>query len=47
MIKNKMIHIRLDLEVHKKLSHICIEKETSIQKYVERLIKDDIENKKV
>ena len=47
MIKSKMIHIRLNKEIHKKLLYLCIEKETSIQKYVEGLIKDDIKNKKV
>jgi predicted HicB family RNase H-like nuclease len=47
MIKSKMVHIRLDKEMHKKLLYLCIEKEISIQKYVERLIKDDIENKKM
>ena len=41
MTKQKMIHIRLDLETYKKLSHTCIEKEISIQKYVEGLIKND------
>ena len=47
MIKSKMIHIRLDKETHKKLLYLCLEKEISIQKYVEGLIKDDIKNKKV
>ena len=47
MVKNKMIHIRLDKETHKKLLYLCIEKEISIQKYVEGLIKNAIENKKM
>jgi predicted HicB family RNase H-like nuclease len=47
MIKSKMVHIRLDKETHKKLLYLCIEKETSIQKYVERLIENDIEDKKM
>ena len=41
--ENKIIYIK----THKKLLYLCIEKETSIQKYVERLIRDDIENKKM
>jgi len=47
MDKVKMIHIRLDKEMHKKLLHLCIEKEISVQKYIEGLIKDDIEDKKM
>ena len=47
MIKSKMIHIRLDKGTHKKLLYLCIEKEVSIQKYIEGLIKNAIENKKV
>ena len=47
MNKDKMIHIRLDKNTHKKLLYLCIEKEISIQKYVEKLIKDNIENKKM
>jgi len=47
MNKSKMVHIRLDKEIHKKLLYLCIEKETSIQKYVEKLIRNGIKNKKV
>ena len=47
MIKNKMIHIRLDKNTHKQLLYLCIENETSIQKYVEGLIKDGLANKKM
>ena len=47
MVKNKMIHIRLDKETHKKLLYLCIEKEISIQKYVEKLIEDNVRNKKM
>lgn len=47
MEKQKMIHIRLDSETYKGLGHICVEKETSIQKYIEGLIKDGIKNEKM
>ena len=41
-MKDKMIHIRLDKKTLKKLQHLCIEKEISVQLYVEGLIKNDI-----
>ena len=41
-MKDKMIHIRLDEETLKVLKHLCIDMGTSIQIYVEGLIKDDI-----
>ena len=45
-MKDKMIHIRLDKETFKKLQHLCIEIEVSVQAFVEGLIKDDIKRSK-
>lgn len=41
-MKDKMIHIRLDEETLKELQHLCIDEGTSVQLYVEGLIKDVI-----
>ena len=41
-MKDKMIHIRLDKKTLKELQHLCVEKEISVQAYMEGLIKDDL-----
>lgn len=47
MEKQKMIHIRLDKETYKKLMYACFDVGCSIQKYVEKLIKENIEKNKI
>ena len=47
MDNKKMIHVRLDENIYKKLRHICIEREISIQKYVEELVRKNVTNKKM
>ena len=37
--ESMMLHIRLDVETHKKMKHICVDKEMSMQDYVYELIK--------
>ncbi len=37
--ESMMLHIRLDVETHKKMKHICVDREMSIQDYIEELVK--------
>lgn len=37
-----MIHIRLEPETLKKLKILCAEQETSMQEFVERLVKEGV-----
>ena len=41
-MKDKMIHIRLDNEVLKKVQHLCVDAGISIQAYMEGLIRNDL-----
>lgn len=38
-----MISIRLEPEIYKKLKHICIDKDLSVQEFVAFIIKEEIE----
>lgn len=39
-----MIAVRLSPETHKKLKHICVERDTSIQELVTNLIENEVKN---
>lgn len=42
--ESMMLHIRLDVETHKQVKHICVDKQMSIQDYIENLVKEDFKN---
>jgi predicted HicB family RNase H-like nuclease len=44
--KNRMIHIRMNEELHKKLRIRAAELDTTIQQWVEALIEKNLEKKK-
>ena len=46
MDKSKMIHIRLGEALHRQVRLICADKDTTIQDYVEELIRKDLSKKK-
>ena len=37
-----MIAVRLSPEIHKKLKHICVDRDISIQELVTKLIEDEV-----
>ena len=39
-----MLHIRLDVDTHKKMKHICVDRSMSIQEYVYEIIKEKVKN---
>ena len=41
-----MIHIRLSEAVHRQVRLVCADKDTTIQDYVEELIRKDLSKKK-
>ena len=41
--ESMMLHIRLDPVTHKKMKHICVDLEKSMQDYIELLIKKAVE----
>lgn len=42
--ESMMLHIRLDVETHKKVKHICVDLHKSLQNYVENLIREAVKN---
>jgi len=46
MEKSRMIHIRLGETLHRQVRLICADKDTTIQDYVEELIRKDLSKKK-
>ncbi|MBK6766750.1 MAG: hypothetical protein IPG71_10660 [bacterium] len=44
--QEKMLHIRIPVDLLKRLRHRVVEQETSLQRYVARLIENDLSAKK-
>lgn len=47
MNKKRMIHVRLEEDTSKKLKHLCVDKDISIQEFISSLVRGYLENKKM